>query len=111
MYYSILFSVQMYIQWKDNPTITTIDTVAYPIKNVEFPAITICSQGSAKDVLDTAILKQFERYLKSRGKIKPKDKQDGETKLKGRRKRSSQNIVDTLSKKEVDKVKIYIDYT
>ena len=69
-------SLEMYIQWKENPTITTINTTAYPIKNVEFPAITICSQGSAKDILDAAMLKQFERFLKSKGKIKPKVKQE-----------------------------------
>ena len=93
----------MYIQWKDNPTMTTINTTAYPIENVEFPAITICSQGSAKDILDNVIWKQFERYLTSKGKITPKVKQDGKTNPQ-RHKRSSQSSMDSLSPEEVDKV-------
>ena len=94
----------MTIEWKDNPTTTTVNTTAYPIENVEFPAITICSQGAAKDILDTAMLKQFEKYLKSKGKIIPNSKLDGKTKSKGRRKRSLQEVVDYFSKEEVNKI-------
>ena len=90
-------SREMYVQWQDNPTTTTVNTTAYPIKNVEFPAITICSQGSAKDILDRAMMKQFERYLKSKGKTNQK------TNPQGRRKRS---VVDSLSKDEVDIIRI-----
>ena len=94
----------MTIEWKDNPTTTTVNTTAYPIENVEFPAITICSQGAAKDILDTAMLKQFEKYLKSKGKIIPNSKLDGKTKSKERRKRSLQEVVDYFSKEEVNKI-------
>ena len=78
LYFSIYSTCKTYIEWQDNPTITTINTTAYPIKNIEFPAITICSQGLAKDVMDTVILRQFESYLKSRGiKEKSDSSQDG----------------------------------
>ena len=97
VYYSVVISRKVYVQWKESPTITTISTTAYPIKKVDFPAITICSQGSAKDILDTALLRQFERYVKSKGKIKIKVKKEGKTGLK-RRKRSTKSIVDTLNK-------------
>ena len=107
MYFSILSSRQIYIEWKANPTVTTINTSAYPIKNVEFPAITICSQGAAKDILDTALWNQFERYLNSTGKIKAKVNQNEKPKS-GRLKRSPQSVVDDLSKEEVDKVKLNI---
>ena len=49
---------------------TTISTTAYPIQNIDFPAITICSQGTAKDIMDKVLLRQFETYLRERG-IKP----------------------------------------
>ena len=55
------------MEWQASPTITTINTTAYPIKRVEFPAITICSQGSAKNVMDAVILRQFELFLKAKG--------------------------------------------
>ena len=67
---SIHSTIQTWNEWQDNPIITTINTTAYPIQNIEFPAITICSQGTAKDLLDKVILNQFEAYLRARG-IKP----------------------------------------
>ena len=57
-------------EWQDEPIITTIGTTAYPIQNIDFPAITICSQGAAKDIMDKVLLRQFETYLRERG-IKP----------------------------------------
>ena len=53
IYCSIIWSADIYDHWKDQPTVTTINTTAYPIKNVEFPAITICSQGMAKDLINS----------------------------------------------------------
>ena len=67
---SIHSTIETWNEWQDNPTITTINTTAYPIQNIEFPAITICSQGTAKDLLDKVILNQFEAYLRARG-IRP----------------------------------------
>ena len=58
--YSIYSTCKTYIEWQANPTITTINTTAYPIENIEFPAITICSQGAAKNVMETVLVKQFE---------------------------------------------------
>ena len=66
---SIILSRKIYDQWQDAPTVTTISTTGYPIKNIEFPAITICSQGAANDLMDMAMMKQFERYLKSHRNI------------------------------------------
>ena len=41
---AIYMSLTAYWQWVDNPVLTTIGTTGYPIENVSFPAITICSQ-------------------------------------------------------------------
>ena len=100
--HSIYSTFKTYIEWQANPTITTIDTTAYPIKNVEFPAITICSQGSAKDVMDTVMLNQFESYLKSRGIKKTKSSQNG---TRSKRSEEQTVITNTLSNKEVDNFK------
>ena len=54
------------MNWKEQPVITTINTVAYPVENIEFPAITICSQGSAKDLTEIAIYRQFQTFLDSK---------------------------------------------
>ena len=45
-----------------------------PIHNVEFPAITICSHGQIKNVLDNAINKQFKEFVIMKIKKKEENK-------------------------------------
>ena len=42
--FAISLAIVAYINWKDNPVLTTIGTTGHPIEKVEFPAITICAQ-------------------------------------------------------------------
>ena len=100
---SIHSTIQTWNEWQDNPTITTINTTAYPIQNIEFPAITICSQGTAKDLMDKVIMIQFEAYLRARG-IKPETNATKATNgsTGKRRKRSTEKrISDTLPEEKV----------
>ena len=100
---SIHSTIQTWNEWQDNPIITTINTTAYPIQNIEFPAITICSQGTAKDLLDKVILNQFEAYLRARG-IKPETDATTQATLSTgkRRKRSTEkHISETLPDEKV----------
>ena len=99
--YSIYSTCKTYIEWQANPTITTINTTAYSIKNIEFPSITICSQGAAKDVVDTVLLKQFETYLNSRGIKASNISTNLSNSTSKRQKRSATFISHTLSKAEV----------
>ena len=65
----LLTTLQMsslYRQWKDDPVITTLDTVAMPIKDIEFPAVTICPQGSVKEILDNVLFKQMKEYIRKK---------------------------------------------
>ena len=39
-----ILSLQGFQKWKNNLILTTVETTAYPIERVEFPAITICAQ-------------------------------------------------------------------
>lgn len=41
---AIALAIIAFIQWQDNPVLTTVATTGHPIENVEFPAITICAQ-------------------------------------------------------------------
>ena len=66
IYFSTLYTYDIYVGWQANPTITVINTTSFPIKNVEFPAITICSQGLAKDIIENVLIQQFESYLESK---------------------------------------------
>ena len=100
---SIHSTIQTWNEWQDNPIITTINTTAYPIQNIEFPAITICSQGAAKDLLDKVILNQFEAYLRARG-IQPETnatKLDTVSTGKRRKRSTEKRISETLPDEKV----------
>ena len=42
--------IQAYIQWDNNPVLTSLHTTAKPISELDFPSITICGQGSISEV-------------------------------------------------------------
>ena len=100
-FYSLYSTNKTYVEWQASPTITTINTIAYPIKNIEFPAITICSQGAAKDVMDNVLLKQFDEYLKVSGVVAQKGRNQTSTAAGKRKKKIISTIADTLSSGEV----------
>ena len=61
-------SFTIYEEWQSHPVLTTIGTTGLPIEKIKFPAITICGQGSSKDILNNAMFRQLENYLVSQGK-------------------------------------------
>ena len=67
--FAIGLSVSAYDNWKANPVLTSVGTTGYPIERVTFPSITICPQGSAYEIVDTALFVQFDRYLRTKNKI------------------------------------------
>ena len=66
--FSILSSYTIYDEWQHNPVLTTIGTTGLPIEKVKFPSITICGQGSSKDILDKAMFRQMTDHLAAKGK-------------------------------------------
>ena len=50
-----LWSVWAYQDWIDNPVMTTIKTSALPIKDISFPAVTICGQGMNDDIITSGL--------------------------------------------------------
>ena len=61
------WSVNAYNNWLDNPVITTVGTTAFAVKNIDFPAVTICSQGNNEDILSAGFQKMFSDFLKQKG--------------------------------------------
>ena len=55
----------LYDEWQVNPVITTLKTVAQPIDEIEFPAVTICPQGSRQEILESVLFRQFKEYISS----------------------------------------------
>ena len=106
--FSIYSTYISYKDWKDNPIITTVNTTAYPIEDIDYPAITICSQGASKDVMDGVLLRQFEDWLKSKGITpgKAKNNHSGNSTSKIVKRSiplSPSNVAYKLSKQEVRK--------
>ena len=46
-----LLSVIAYVEWKENPVLTTVGTTGHPIEKVEYPAITICAQVMSNNII------------------------------------------------------------
>ena len=53
----------LYNEWQDEPVITTLETVAEPIEDIKFPAVTICPQGSRQEILDSVLFRQLKEYI------------------------------------------------
>ena len=58
--------VTLYQEWQDNPVVTTLNTVALPIEKIEFPAVTICPQGSRQEIIDSVLFRQLKRYIQNK---------------------------------------------
>ena len=41
---------QVYEDWQANPTVNYLKTTGLPLSDIDFPSITICSQGSIYEV-------------------------------------------------------------
>ena len=63
IFFAIWSSIDIYISWKSDPVLTTIENFAYPIENIQFPSITICPQGADNSILKSVLFKQFNEYL------------------------------------------------
>ena len=53
----------MWNLWGESPVITTLDTISFPIEKIEFPAVTLCPQGSVHDIMDAVLYYQFEEWV------------------------------------------------
>ena len=45
------FTIEIYQNWDEDPITTTIGTTEYDIGNLEYPSLTICAQGSVKEII------------------------------------------------------------
>ena len=48
---SLSSTIEIYQNWDEDPITTTIGTTEYDIGNLEYPSITICAQGSVKEII------------------------------------------------------------
>ena len=48
----IIKIIQAYTEWQEKPIVATLVTTGKPISDIEFPAITICGQGTNDEVCE-----------------------------------------------------------
>ena len=58
-------------QWESNPVITPLDTISFPIKQIAFPAVTICPQGSVREVTENILFNQLKNYIQNKTRKEP----------------------------------------
>ena len=63
MMFTIFQTSNLYTHWQNEPVITTLDTIAVPVKDIRFPAVTICPQGTITSALDAVLFKQLKEFI------------------------------------------------
>ena len=58
---AILFSAQIYTDWKNDPVLTTIGTTGLDIQKMEYPSITICAQGAVNEIIGKRLTRESRR--------------------------------------------------
>ena len=53
---------ELYVEWTDQPVITTLENTAKPTSEIPFPTVTICSPGLFRDNVQTSLEKSFNRW-------------------------------------------------
>ena len=61
---SLYLVYQSYNTWQDNQVITALKTVAKPVTEIGFPAITICGTGQHLESVEKVLRDKFETWNK-----------------------------------------------
>ena len=64
-----LFSSELFIAWSDFPLITSVATTDFPVENLPWPSITVCSQGRGIGATERVYNLQLSNFVKEKGKV------------------------------------------
>ena len=56
------FIYQSLMEWNNDPTITTLDSIAFPIQNVQFPTVTVCPHEQRQRLLPIWIIRNSSHF-------------------------------------------------
>ena len=73
---AIYWSISSYNDWQDNPTITTLTNPTKSITSLPFPAVTICTDGLDMAAVEQAIIRDFAKWKKDKGKTSSDKEED-----------------------------------
>ena len=63
---AVYMVVQTFTTWQENKVITTLKTVAKPVSDLDFPAITICSSGQHFSTVEKVLTDKFNSWKKGK---------------------------------------------
>ena len=63
--FTIFHLIILFDEWQDSPTVTTLNTSFFPIRDIKFPQVTICPQGSVNNLVERVLFKQLTEYIKA----------------------------------------------
>ena len=64
-----LLVLRSYNEWQNNQVVTTLKTVAKPVTDLEFPAVTICGAGQHMSNVERALYNNFNEWDQARPEI------------------------------------------
>ena len=59
---AVFLSYSSYTNWQENQVITTLKTVAKPVHDLKFPAVTICAAGQYMDNVEKVLYNNFRKW-------------------------------------------------
>ena len=62
--FTIFQLIILFEEWQDSPTVTTLNTSFFPVKEIKFPQVTICPQGSVNNLVERVLFKQLTKFIK-----------------------------------------------
>ena len=62
---AVYMSLDAWNTWKDAPVLTSVSSTGLPLRKIDFPAITICSQGLIKVSFSGLLLNKINSFLRN----------------------------------------------
>ena len=67
---AVVLTVSAYLGWQRDPILTTVATTGLPVTKLDFPAITICGQGTIAETMGMALVEQMRDFYKARDRAR-----------------------------------------
>ena len=78
--FSVYLSMDAFFDWRQNMIITRFENSELPVTEIDFPAVTVCSQGLNMDNVAKAVERDFYEWHQERrgNKVKERRKREAE---------------------------------
>ena len=82
--FSVYLSMDAFFDWRQNMIITRFENSELPVTEIDFPAVTVCSQGLNMDNVAKAVERDFtEWHTERRRREQARRRREAEEELEG----------------------------